>query len=313
MRTPFLSVNRRVRPRSEPPARTREGDNLRGAGLMVLSMAAFICNDAAIKYVTQTLPLSQAVLMRGLAVTAMLWVLAIRDGGIDWWPAARRDRRLMLVRAVAEVGSTVLYLVALQQMQLADLSAIMQALPLLVMLAAAVVFRERLGWRRLTAVGVGMFGVLLILRPGTSAFSVWSLVALGAVLLIVVREITTRRFSPAVRSSTIALSAAIAVTLAAPLMPSAGPWRWPTGAELAGLAAAVGFLAVGYQTAVATMRVGEVGFVSPFRYTSLLFAIILGIAFFGEWPDTWTWVGSMLVVGAGLYSIWRETRLRRQA
>ena len=313
MRTPFLSVNRRVKPRSEPPARTREGDNLRGAGLMVLSMAAFICNDAAIKYVTQTLPLSQAVLMRGLAVTAMLWVLAIRDGGIDWWPAARRDRRLMLVRAVAEVGSTVLYLVALQQMQLADLSAIMQALPLLVMLAAAVVFRERLGWRRLTAVGVGMFGVLLILRPGTSAFSVWSLVALGAVLLIVVREITTRRFSPAVRSSTIALSAAIAVTLAAPLMPSAGPWRWPTGAELAGLAAAVGFLAVGYQTAVATMRVGEVGFVSPFRYTSLLFAIILGIAFFGEWPDTWTWVGSMLVVGAGLYSIWRETRLRRQA
>ena len=177
-------MNRRVKPRSEPPARTRDGDNLRGAALMVLSMSAFVCNDAAIKYVTQTLPLPEAVLIRGLAVCLILGVMAQRDGGIDWWPHRSRDRWLLGWRAVAEVGSTVLYLLALQHLALGDLSAIMQSLPLLVMLAAAVVFRERLGWRRLTAVGVGLIGVLMILRPGTSAFSVWSLVALGSVLLL---------------------------------------------------------------------------------------------------------------------------------
>ena len=313
MRTPLLSVNRRAKPRSEPPARTREGDNLRGAALMVLSMAAFVCNDAAIKFVTQTLPLPQAVLLRGLAVTAMLWVLAQRDGGVDWWPRDPRDRRLLAWRGVAEVASTFLYLIALQHLALGDLSAIMQSLPLLVMLAAAVVFRERLGWRRLTAVGVGMIGVLLILRPGSSAFSVWSLVALGSVLLIVVREITTRGVSVGMRSSTIAFSAALLVTVCAPFLPAEGAWRWPTLAEWTGLAFATGFLAIGYQTAVAVMRVGEVGFVSPFRYTSLLFAILLGMIVFGEWPDAWTWAGSALVVAAGLYSIWRETQLRQGA
>ena len=189
----------------------------------------------------------------------------------------------------------------------------MQSLPLLVMLAAAVVFRERLGWRRLTAVGVGMIGVLLILRPGSSAFSVWSLVALASVLLIVVREITTRGVSVGMRSSTIAFSAALLVTVAAPFLPAEGAWRWPTLAEWTGLAVATGFLAIGYQTAVAVMRVGEVGFVSPFRYTSLLFAIVVGMLVFGEWPDAWTWAGSALVVAAGLYSIWRETQLRQGA
>ena len=311
MRTPLLSVNRRARPQSVPPPRTREGDNLRGAAMMVLSMAAFVCNDAAIKHVTQTLPLSQAVLMRGLAVTVMLWFLARRDGGIDWWPQDRRDRWMLGGRGVAEVGSTFLYLLALQHMALGDLSAIMQSLPLLVMLAAAVVFREPLGWRRLTAVGVGMIGVLLILRPGTGAFSVWSLVAMASVVLIVVREITTRSVSPAMRSSTIAFYAALLVTICAPLLPADGGWRWPTLTEWSGLAVATGFLSVGYHTAVAVMRVGEVGFVSPFRYTSLIFAILVGLVVFGEWPDVWTWVGGALVVSAGLYSIWRETRVGR--
>ena len=311
MRTPFLSVNRRVKPRSEPAARTRQGDNLRGAALMVLSMAAFTANDAAIKFATQTMPLPQAVLIRGIAVTLILWLLARRDGGVRLCPATAPDRRLLAWRAVAEVGSTILYLIALQHMALGDLSAIMQSLPLLVMLAAAAVFREPLGWGRLTAVAVGLVGVLIILRPGTSAFSVWSVAALGAVALIMVREITTRSMSPAVSSSTIAFAAALSVTLSAPLMPSDLAWHWPKAAEWAAMAIAALFLTVGYITAVATMRVGDVGFVSPFRYASLLFAIALGVAIFGDWPDAATWAGATLVVAAGLYSIWRETLLRK--
>ena len=102
----------------------------------------------------------------------------------------------------------------------------------------------------------------------------------------------------------------LSVTLAAPLVGEVGSWRWPTAPELAGLAVSTAFLAIGYLTAVAVMRVGEVGFVSPFRYTSLVFAFLLDLAIFGVWPAGWTWVGAAMVVGAGLYSIWREGRLR---
>ncbi|HRO15460.1 MAG TPA: DMT family transporter, partial [Paracoccus sp. (in: a-proteobacteria)] len=270
MRTPLLSVNRRVRPASIPRARTQQGDNLRGAALMVLSMTAFTSNDAAIKFVTQTLPLPEAVAIRGAIVTLILWMVAQRDGGVAWWPAGGRDRLLLALRTGTEVVSTLLYLVVLQHMALGDLSAVMQSLPLLVMLAAALFFRERLGWRRLTAVGVGLAGVLIILRPGTSAFDIWALGAVASVLLIVVRDIATRGFSPAMRSSSVAFSAALAVTLSAPFMPADGGWRWLTAAEMAGLAISVLCLTVGYLTAVSTMRVGEVGFVSPFRYTGLV-------------------------------------------
>lgn len=310
MRTPLLSVNRRVRPASSPRPRTRAGDNLLGAGIMVVSMAAFTVNDTAMKIVTRTLPLSEAIALRGLVVTILLGAIARRDGGIAWWPPARRDRLMLALRTVAEVSSTLLYLLALQFMSVGELSAIMQALPLAVMLAAALVFRERLGWRRLLAVAIGFAGVLLILRPGTGAFDASAVLALAAVGLIVLRDLASRGFSGAVRSSTIAVWAALSVTLAAPLVGEVGAWRWPTAPELLGLAVSTAFLAIGYLTAVAVMRVGEVGFVSPFRYTSLIFAFLLDLAVFGLWPAGWTWVGGAMVVGAGLYSIWREGRLR---
>ncbi|MBB1491029.1 DMT family transporter [Paracoccus sp. MC1862] len=308
MRTPLISMNRRFRLHSGP--RSGAGDNLLAAALMVASMAAFVFNDTAIKLVTQTLPLSEGIALRGIAVTAILWVIAQRDGGVVWWPKGRRDRLMLSLRTVAEVSSTLVYLLALQLMSLGQLSAVMQATPLLIMLAAAVVFRERLGWRRLSAVGVGLAGVLLILRPGTGAFDASALLAVVAVVLIVVRDLASRGFTPAVRSSTVAFYAALAVTLGAPLTGELGDWRWPTGGEVMGLAVSTVFLTIGYLTAVAVMRVGEVGFVSPFRYSALIFAFLVDLAVFGVWPAGWTWVGAGLVVAAGLYSIWREARLQ---
>lgn len=301
-------MNRRFRLPSGQ--RSGAGDNLLAAALMVASMAAFVFNDTAIKVVTQTLPLSEAIALRGIVVTAILWAIAQRDGGVVWWPKGRRDRIMLSLRTVAEVSSTLVYLLALQLMSLGQLSAVMQATPLLIMLAAAVVFRERLGWRRLSAVGVGLVGVLLILRPGTGAFDASAILAVVAVVLIVVRDLASRGFTPAVRSSTVAFYAALAVTLGAPLTGELGDWRWPSGGEVMGLAISTVFLTIGYLTAVAVMRVGEVGFVSPFRYTALIFAFLVDLAVFGVWPAGWTWVGAGLVVAAGLYSIWREARLQ---
>ncbi|WJS84684.1 DMT family transporter [Paracoccus sp. TOH] len=284
-------------------------DNLRGAALMTLSMAAFICNDTLMKAVTQTLPLYESVAIRGGMVLALMVLVAQRQGGLRL-RVPRTDLGPLVLRTFADIASTVLYLLALRRMALADIAAIMQALPLAVTLAAALFFRERLGWRRLMAIGIGFLGVLLILRPGTGAFDRWSAVALASMLLIVVRDMATRTFSTRIGSSSIAFYAALAVMLTGFVLGGAERWRMPSGAEFALLAGAALFLTVGYITAVATMRVGEISFVAPFRYSSLVWAIALGLAVFGDWPDRWTWAGSALVVGAGVYTILRERQLR---
>lgn len=314
MRTPIISPNRRVRPASVPKAAPgNASDNMRGTVLMMVSMATFTCNDTVMKSVTQTLPLYESVALRGGMVLAlMLIVTQVQSGGVRL-KVPRQDILPLLLRTVAEISSTLLYLWALRQMALADLSAIMQALPLAVTLGAALFFGEALGWRRLTAIGVGFAGVVLILRPGTGAFDVWSMVALSAMFLVVVRDLATRMFSASIGSQAIAFYAALSVMLSGFALGGEEVWRTPTGKEFAQLVLSAVFLTIGYITAVATMRIGEISFVAPFRYTSLLWAIVLGLAVFGEWPDLWTWAGSALVVGAGLYTIMRERQLRRRA
>ena len=129
MRTPFLSTSRRLRPKSEPPVRDQaKSDNLRGAVLMLISMATFTCNDAVMKAVTQTLPLYESVALRGLSVLVLMLVVAqIQQGGVRL-SVPREDLLPLVVRTVADIASTVLYLLALREMALADLSAILQAL-----------------------------------------------------------------------------------------------------------------------------------------------------------------------------------------
>lgn len=311
MPSPLLSPLRRTRPASIRPVPLQPGDNLRGAGLMTLSMIGFTCNDAIIKFVTQDMPLYQAITLRGLFVMLALIALASRTGGLQL-RIPRAARRPMTLRLIGEIGSTLLFLNALQRMAIADLTAVMQSLPLVVMLGAALFFGETLGWRRVLAVAVGMLGVLIILRPGSGTFGIWSLVALGAMLLVALRDLSTRQFGREVSSATIAFYAAVLVTLTGLLFSLGQGWVLPTGAQIGLLMLGAGFLTVGYVSAVAAMRVGEIAAVSPFRYTSLLAAIVLGLVVFGDWPDLWTWVGSALVVGAGIYTIWREAQLGRR-
>lgn len=310
MRAPLIAPFRRVGPASITTLPPRPGDNLRGATLMCLAMLGFGCNDAVIKHVTQTLPLYQAIALRGVVMLIALWLLARREGGLRL-RLAQGDRWPMFWRVLGEVGSTVLFVNALRAMAIGDLAAVMQAMPLAVMLGAALFFGEPLGWRRSSAVIVGMVGVLVILRPGSGTFGVWALVALGSMLLMVLRDMVTRLFGPEVGSASIAFYAALGVGAMGVAGTIRDGWVTPDAAQLGLLVLAAGFLTLGYVTAVAAMRVGEISYVAPFRYTSLLVAIVAGLLIFGEWPDPWTWAGSALIVGAGGYTIWREAQLRQ--
>ncbi|WP_198431621.1 DMT family transporter [Pseudorhodobacter sp. MZDSW-24AT] len=284
-------------------------DNARGAVYMMVAMAAFTLNDATMKALTQDVPLFQAIAMRGGLMLVGLILLAKLMG--QWKVALpRRDGMMVGLRCVAEIISTVLFLAALMHMPLANLSAIMQALPLAVTLAAAVVFKEKIGWRRLTAILIGFVGVLIVIRPGPDGFDVWSLMGLLSVAFVVVRDLSTRSVSQAVPSVMVAVWASVAVTTAAGLSSLVQGWQPLTPGQGGLVLLASMALVVGYLFAVMVMRVGDIGFVAPFRYTALIWAILLGWLVFGALPDPLTLTGAGLVVATGLFTLWRERKMK---
>ncbi len=286
-------------------------DNQRGVLLMCLSMLAFTLNDTLVKAVMHDgMPLFQAITLRGIGASAGLVVLALRqNGGMNLWPAGR-DRVYLGLRTMGEIGATLLFLLALTHMPLANLSAIMQSLPLVVTLSAAVLLGAPVGWRRMTAILVGFAGVMIIIRPGAADFDIWSVMGLGSVACVVLRDLATRQFSPVLPSTTGAIWAALSVLLMGVIGLGLQGWHpmgLKAGLEVAGAAL---FLIIGYMCAIKVMRVGEISIVAPFRYTSLLWAILLGWLLFGTLPDRWTLTGAAVVVASGLYMLVRERKRR---
>ena len=286
-------------------------ENLRGILLMCASMAAFTINDTFMKSVTTTLPLYQTITLRGLIAVTGLGLLVIVTRAYRF-RLNRRDGGLILLRSLADVAATILFLEALLRMPLANLSAILQALPLFITLGAAVVYGDRIGWRRMTAILVGLIGVLIIIRPGTEGFDRWALLGIASVACVVVRDLSVRPIQGELPSALVALGAAVAVTGMGLIGASFQGLQPVSGIESAKVLGAGLFLIVGYLTSVMAMRHGDIGLVAPFRYTSLLWAIALGCLVFGNLPDAWTLLGATIVVGAGIFTLLRERSLRRR-
>ena len=284
-------------------------NNLRGAAFMVIAMASFTLNDACMKAITQDVPLFQAIAMRGVLTVALLAVLvqAMAQGR---FLLPQREARIVGVRAMAEMLATFTFIAALMQMPLANISAIFQALPFMVTLAAAVFLGDRIGWRRMLAIFIGFLGVLLIIRPGTAGFDVWSLMALASVATAVVRDLATRKLSHHVPTVTVAFWTALLVTVVATAVAAGQGWQTPTTRALWLIPVAAGCVVLGYLFIIKAMRVGDIWFVAPFRYTMLIWALFLGWAMFGTWPDGLTLLGGAVIVATGIFTIWRERKVR---
>ena len=283
-------------------------DNIRGALIMIGAMCAFTFNDAFMKSLADELPLFQAIFFRGMAAVIFLTILCRLMGQLRF-DLPRRDWGLILIRTVGEVGGTYFFLTALFNMPIANVSAILQALPLAVSLAAALFLGEALGWRRLSAICVGFAGVLLIIQPGGEDFSSYSLYALAAVACVTMRDVAVRRMSRRVPSVFVALVAAVGVTCLGgigSLFIEWVPFSATSGLQLAG---ATCFLIVGYIGSVNAMRFGEIAYVAPFRYTGLLVALVIGAVIFDEWPNVLALCGAVVVVSTGLFTLYRETKL----
>lgn len=287
-------------------------DNMRGALLMSASMASFTVNDAFMKMLGGELPLMQAIFLRGIGTTLLIVLLAWALGTLRF-RLSRRDAVLVFWRTASEVAAAWLFLTALFNMPIANATAILQALPLTVTLAGAVFLAEPLGWRRLLAILVGLIGVLLIVQPGADGFTIYSIYVVLAVAVITVRDLTTRRMSRDVSSLSVAAIAALAVTVFGGVGTLGADWVPMTPRFWLLLAGSAVFVLGGYVFSVLVMRVGEIAVVAPFRYTSLIWALILGVVVFGDWPDNMTLVGAAIVVLTGIYTFYRERRIARLA
>jgi drug/metabolite transporter (DMT)-like permease len=283
-------------------------DNARGALMMALGMAAFTFSDAVMKLIGQSLPLFQAVLMRGVLVSALFMAIAWRAGALVG-PVAPRDRGLMALRVVAEAMCAWFFFLALFNMPLANVIAIFQALPLAIVAAGAIFFGERVGWRRWLMIALGFVGVLMIVRPGTEGFDRFSVYALLSVAAVTVRDLATRRMSRGVPSLRVAFWSAFGVTLFAAAGSLTEDWVPPDGRLLGLLALGAGFILGGYLMSIMAVRHGELAVVTPFRYTGLVWALLLGWFVFGDWPDGMTLAGAAVIVATGLYTLWRERQL----
>lgn len=280
--------------------------NLRGALFMAIAMAGFTLNDAITKSVSGSMNIGQVMLLRGAFAIAMIALVAWHRGALR--PVRTLAHPMVALRAFGEAGATVFFLLALSKIPLGNASAILQALPLAVTMGAALVLAEPVGWRRWLAIGGGFAGVLIVVRPGFEGFDAFSLLALVSVGFCTVRDLATKRTPDDIPTLFLSTVSATAVTATgAVLIVPLGGWSAVSAHNAGLLLLAAVLLLVGYQFIIMSLRLGEVSYIAPFRYTSLLWAIALGYLAFGDIPDTAMVIGSAVIVASGLYALYRES------
>lgn len=281
-------------------------ENLRGAFFMVLAMAGFAIEDTLIKTMASVLPTWQIVLFMGLGGSLMFGVLTVSKGQKLWTPHMLSTP--VLLRNLGELIGVLGFVTALARSDLSSASAILQALPLMVTLGAALFLGEPVGWRRWSAVAVGFLGVLLIVRPGMDGFDANSIYAVAAVIGLAIRDVATRRITKELSSVQLSFLAFLVGVPAALVLSAVSPTGWVAPpAWILGLA--LGTVAMGgfaYITLIQATRIGEISFVTPFRYSRIVFALLAGMLFFGERPDGLMLLGIGIIIASGLYTFWRE-------
>ncbi len=266
---------------------------------MLLAMSAFIGSDTLMKIATGALSPGQIMAVRGLFASLITLGLVAAAG--EFWRAKGLWSPLVMIRAALEGLIAFLFITALGQLPLANVTAILQATPLILTLLCVAFGLERVGWRGWAAVAVGFVGVLLIVKPSPAGFSAYA----GLALLCVVaagRDLVTRFISRDVPSVVIALSTTASVGFAGVLFGAGETWRPPDLAETGLLGAAAVFVAVGNLAIIRSLRNGDASVVSPFRYSIILMSLALGALLFDEWPDLPSVLGIALVTASGFHA-----------
>ncbi len=289
---------------------TRNNPRL-GIALMILTSAIFAMQDGVSRHLAANYSVMTVVMLRYWFFAAFVVALAAMQGGGVRRVARTAQPGLQIFRGVllaAEICVTVLSFVLLG---LIETHAIFAVYPLLVAALAGPFLGEYVGWRRGAAIAVGLVGVLVILRPGIRVFSPEALVPLVAAFMFALYALLTRLVARKDSAETsffwTGVSGAVAITLVAPF------WWTPIegAADMFWMATLCVSGAIGHFLLIKVYEVAEAGVVQPFSYFQLVFVSILAITLFNERPDLWTVLGAALILGAGLYALIREARIRR--
>jgi len=285
--------------------------NFRGAMMMVLAMGLFAIEDGFIKVLTDTIPVGQIIAVTCLG-GLIYFVVVFRMQGKSLWHPEYLDRKVIL-RTLCDAGGSLCFVTSLSLIPLTTASAVIQATPLVVALGAALFLGQSIGWRRWIAIIVGFIGVMIIIRPGMEGFEPAVLFSVAGMLGLAVRDLFTRALDVSLTGSQLSVHSFTMLIIASSLM------MWiqgesvviPNGAESLLLLGCIIVGVMAYLALVAATRGGNAGIISSFRYSRMIFALIIGFIAFREVPDTATMIGATIVIASGVFTLLREARLRR--
>lgn len=290
---------------------TTHAANMRGIVAVLLAMALFVLSDSVVKLAGETLPVTQIMALRGVMAVALMGGLAVATVDVARWHLIAQPR--VMLRAGLEATVAVLFLIALPQLPLADITAIQQVTPIALTVLSAFVLKETVGWRRWLAVLAGFAGVLMVIQPTGQGISVFALSALACAILVSVRDLVTRKLDPSIPTALVSFTTTLSVCLigfaGAPLQ----TWVTPDWRLLALLAASAVLVSLANIFIIRAFRGTEVSVVAPFRYAGVLWAITLGFLIWGHVPNALALSGTAILVASGLYIMHREALRRRQA
>ena len=284
-------------------------NNQRGIAAICACMASYTVNDVLVKQLLQTYPVGEVIFVRGVMCSLLIGAAALAFGH------ARQLRstmsRLLAARSLCDGLSTAGFIAALAHMQLANIAAVLQVAPLVITALSVLLYREVVGWRRWSAIGLGFAGALLVIKPIPSEFNIWAVVGAASAFAAAVREIQTSQIGRAVPVLVVAFWGAVGITLCGAVFAATEDWRMFDGGDLFQLFIAAFFVGIAIYLLALGFRDVDLSVVAPFRYSYLLTSALGGFLVFREVPDSWTVVGAVLIVGSGIYTLHRESVRRR--
>jgi drug/metabolite transporter (DMT)-like permease len=286
-------------------------DNLRGSLLMVLAMAGFAIADMFIKLVADTIPIGEILIVIGFGGALVYGGFAYIGGQAPVNLALLRGASGL--RALFEGFAALCMVTSLALVPLSLITMVLQATPLLVTLGAALVFGDPVGWRRWSAIIAGLVGVLIVLRPFGETFDFAIIFVVVGVVAMSARDLTTRRVLrtiSTVQLSTVGFLAVVPGGFLA-LWVTGDVLVWPDLRAATLLVCTVGISVPSLYWIIAAMRIGDIAFVAPMRYSRIVFGLAIGMLVFGETIDAMTLLGAAIIIGSGLYTLLREAHLQR--
>ncbi len=279
---------------------------------MVASMGAFATADTLVKVSTSIISPAQVMfyLIGGALIIFASMAKLQKDKLLD----RRAFSPFMLLRYLAEICGMVGMIMALANVPISIVGAITQASPMLATMGAVLFLKENVGWRRWCSIVVGFIGVLLIIQPGGEGFDAAILWAILALVALSIRDLTTRLVPadiPSASLATFTMAAATPFTIAwvlfngENLLPTEMNWFITIPMIIIG--------AIGYMLLIASIRLAEVSVVMPYRYSRIIFLLVLGILIFDEKPKPLMLLGAALIIGSGTYMMWREHQVKKLA